>query len=729
MLTTFEEFSEVIKMLRKVKMWINHFEELERLVSFSNFEFIDHTTAQIGQIFFENASFGINPGLNKKKSDQNYLITEETEPNPNNLNSVLIRSLNLSIEASKKYEIQGLKGQSSSAILMGFVGEIPLLEGYFRLSGKVTLCPKEPSIIDGTLKDNIYLGTNLIDEEKYNEIFEICKLQIELDKRGLTENCKLERRDPRISKEMAQKLTLARSLVNDADIFIFDDCLDSLDQKEADLIYEALFKGILKGKTVIFFSVSHNLEKEFDYVMKVDEFWKISLYPNFEMIQEPPDSTRIQTVKKSMAVSHVFDTPKSEFNGSLKSAKRSGHGLDAYFEKSPFVPLKKSGLPQQARARKKHSLIISESKGVFIKPASVTALKADIAVAKFQIEMQSLPDENSASDEITSKIHQENNSPYFPSTQMIDDKYPIKLELKPLNIEIKENEHRNQLAIFNPPTNPNDRDLIIKPKIEEKASNYQKFSSASTLRVGFILVWCSFASIKIFIVFWLGQSTVYRKEKKEMTLHNSLIILLGSLLIIASVLTSFLHVQVVRNFSTKFMFHVVDLLAKKNINFSPNRSKSYFSFKFLTDVTSIIESLAASKVAVMSKLLHVVSYLTFISIAMPFAIPFVVALVALAWIFSKKKKKIQRKLSKLKEKTEQDLFFQIENIQDGLVMLRNPEQQEFLKKNLHEDLSTLSSIETLSRQARSSVTVVSDCIFLLLVLFLWYAATVANSQR
>ena len=54
-----------------------------------------------------------------------------------------------------------------------------------------------------------------------------------------------------ISGGQKARLSLARAIYSDADIYLFDDPLSALDAKVSKKIFKEAIKGFLKGKTIL----------------------------------------------------------------------------------------------------------------------------------------------------------------------------------------------------------------------------------------------------------------------------------------------------------------------------------------------------------------------------------------------------------------------------------------------------------------------------------------------
>ena len=95
----------------------------------------------------------------------------------------------------------------------------------------------------GSVHNNISIGRE-IPEERIDQAMKAAK--VDLDK-----ETELDAKGSNISLGQVQKISIARALASEADLYIFDDCFAELDPKTENEIVSNI-RGMLKGKTVLF---------------------------------------------------------------------------------------------------------------------------------------------------------------------------------------------------------------------------------------------------------------------------------------------------------------------------------------------------------------------------------------------------------------------------------------------------------------------------------------------
>lgn len=83
-------------------------------------------------------------------------------------------------------------------------------------------------IFTASIKQNILFG-NEWDKEKFDRICEVCSLRKDLDLLPFAEDTLAAERGINLSGGQRARISMARALYSDADIFLFDDSLSAVD--------------------------------------------------------------------------------------------------------------------------------------------------------------------------------------------------------------------------------------------------------------------------------------------------------------------------------------------------------------------------------------------------------------------------------------------------------------------------------------------------------------------
>ena len=168
-----------------------------------------------------------------------------------------LQNVSLCTRRGQLVGITGAVGSGKTSLLMSILGELPISSGEISCIGKVAYVSQTPWVYSGTVRENIVFGMPFI-EEKYNKIVVVCDLVKDLTsfpKRDLTE---IGQRGIILSGGQRARVSLARAIYSDADIYLLDDPLSAVDAKVGRHLFERCIKEFLAGRVRIL--VTHQLQ-------------------------------------------------------------------------------------------------------------------------------------------------------------------------------------------------------------------------------------------------------------------------------------------------------------------------------------------------------------------------------------------------------------------------------------------------------------------------------------
>lgn len=197
------------------------------------------------------ASFGrISKVMNGQSELSGESVPEEFD------GPILSCSNGLTIESGTETALVGRSGSGRGDFIRCLLRLDDVEPGTMRFKGKdiTELDPRElrrslayagnlATAFRGTVRNNITVGRDISDE-RVDQAMKAAK--VDLDKETV-----LEPKGSNISLGQIQKISIARALASDADLYIFDDCFAELDPKTENEIVSNI-RGMLKGKTVLF---------------------------------------------------------------------------------------------------------------------------------------------------------------------------------------------------------------------------------------------------------------------------------------------------------------------------------------------------------------------------------------------------------------------------------------------------------------------------------------------
>ncbi|KAK6195727.1 hypothetical protein SNE40_001092 [Patella caerulea] len=204
-------------------------------------------------------------GLRPKPNDCTVEIKDISCKWDKESDQLTLDNINVNVKAGELLAVIGPVGAGKSSLLMALLGELPLTSGNINVKGKVAYVSQQPWIFSGTLRQNITFGQPY-DKSKFNKIVKTAALTRDLEIMPDGENTLIGDRGVSLSGGQRARVSLARALYTDADIYLLDDPLSAVDTTVGRHIFNICIKGLLlKNKPCVL--VTHQLQ----YLEKADK--------------------------------------------------------------------------------------------------------------------------------------------------------------------------------------------------------------------------------------------------------------------------------------------------------------------------------------------------------------------------------------------------------------------------------------------------------------------------
>ena len=154
--------------------------------------------------------------------------------------------------------ILGKVASGKSALLNACLGEMSLVSGAVSVRGRVALCAQTPWIFNASLKENVLFGTPY-DAARYQRVIGACALEADLAALPSGDATEIGERGVTLSGGQKARVSLARALYADADVYLLDDVLSAVDAHVGRHLVDRALGAMLvaKGRTVLL--ASHQL--------------------------------------------------------------------------------------------------------------------------------------------------------------------------------------------------------------------------------------------------------------------------------------------------------------------------------------------------------------------------------------------------------------------------------------------------------------------------------------
>jgi ATP-binding cassette subfamily C (CFTR/MRP) protein 4 len=165
--------------------------------------------------------------------------------------------ITLNINAGELIVVVGAVGSGKTCFLWALLNEIERISGSCSVNGSTSYAPQESWCFGGSIKQNILVGNAFL-HSKYKEVIRCSGLKRDIKLFSEGDDTFVGEKGYTLSGGQKARVSLARCVYHEADIYLLDDPLSAVDPKVANHIFDRCIKEYLKGKTVVL--VTHQLQ-------------------------------------------------------------------------------------------------------------------------------------------------------------------------------------------------------------------------------------------------------------------------------------------------------------------------------------------------------------------------------------------------------------------------------------------------------------------------------------
>ena len=223
--------------------------------------------------------------------------------------SMVVKNVSMSLPKDELVIITGPVGSGKSSLLMAILRELPIIQGNIFRRGTVVYASQTPWVFSGTLQENILFGRSF-NFKRYQEVLQACDLLKDIDNFPNRDATMVGQRGVSLSGGQRARVSLARAIYSQADIYLLDDPLSAVDATVGKKIFERCIQTLLMGKLRLL--VTHQLQflSGADYIIVMNK-GKISDEGTYKSLNE---SNALKEIEESS-----FSTPESTGNESNKT--------------------------------------------------------------------------------------------------------------------------------------------------------------------------------------------------------------------------------------------------------------------------------------------------------------------------------------------------------------------------------------------------------------------------
>ena len=208
-------------------------------------------------IEYTNCDFGIKAEDEEEKGEE----IEDEQSEGIKENKILLKGVNLIIKKGELITMIGETGSGKTCLINAILNNLDLLNSneenvkYYHYSPVISYACQDPWIMNGTIRDNIIFYSEY-DKEKYNQVINACQLDKDFENLKHGDLTEIGSTGNNISGGQRARISLARAIYKEADIYLFDDPIPSVDSYVSVKIFHQAIVNLLKNKTRIF--VTHD---------------------------------------------------------------------------------------------------------------------------------------------------------------------------------------------------------------------------------------------------------------------------------------------------------------------------------------------------------------------------------------------------------------------------------------------------------------------------------------
>ena len=181
-----------------------------------------------------------------------------------------LKNINLKIQKGKCVAIIGKVGSGKSSLLSCLGGELyHKIGSKITLSGSLAYVGQKAWIQSKTIKENILFGKEL-DEQRYQDSIKFSCMTEDLKILQKKDETLLGDKGVNLSGGQKTRLSIARAMYSNADIYLFDDPISALDIHVGKYVMEEGILGFLRGSTRVVATHAIAYLKLFDYIYVMD---------------------------------------------------------------------------------------------------------------------------------------------------------------------------------------------------------------------------------------------------------------------------------------------------------------------------------------------------------------------------------------------------------------------------------------------------------------------------
>ena len=203
---------------------------------------------------------------NDRETQENLRVSSLTHKQTKRKDTFILQDVEFDTTLKSFTAVTGAVGSGKSTLLSAIAGELSNVSGTISFGGTFVYVPQKAWIFSGTIRENILFGQPY-DEIRYARTTEVCALVEDIGRFPNGDQTFVGERGATLSGGQRARISLARAIYLDVDLYLLDDPLSAVDLKVGQHIMKNCIMGLLGNKTRLIAAHQEEHLKEADQVI------------------------------------------------------------------------------------------------------------------------------------------------------------------------------------------------------------------------------------------------------------------------------------------------------------------------------------------------------------------------------------------------------------------------------------------------------------------------------
>ena len=229
---------------------------------------------------------------------------DSEDPSPELSSSYLLKDITLQIRPGEFIGVLGKTNSGKTSLLLALINELVKHTGEYKKNGKLAYIPQEPVILTDTIRNNISFG-KCFNHSIFDQVVKLCRLHKDIERLESMDHTVVSESFLEGKEQLKHKISLARAVYSNSDIYVIDDILTCLDEDSAKFVMDAVFAGELSSKTRVMATSFLDLAIQMDRVILMDGGKILAFGSPVEVLNNPQYKLFLEAQKEDQEDSYL----------------------------------------------------------------------------------------------------------------------------------------------------------------------------------------------------------------------------------------------------------------------------------------------------------------------------------------------------------------------------------------------------------------------------------------